>query len=104
MYTINKVIRFDSAKSERNRLERGFSFELAGEFEWETAWVSEDQRRDYGEQRLKAIGLIAGGLYVLVFTARGEALRVISLRKANRRERALYEAQTEADATIGRES
>ena len=104
MYTINPVIRFDPAKSERNRLERGFGFELADEFEWETARVSEDQRRDYGEKRMTAIGLIAGRLHVLVFTPRGETLHVISLRKTNRRDRALYEAQTEADATVGRES
>ena len=104
MYTINKVIRFDPAKSERNRLERGFGFELADEFEWETARVSEDRRRDYGEQRMKAIGLIAGRLHVLVFTPRGEDLHVISLRKANRRERVIYEAQTTTNATVGRES
>jgi uncharacterized DUF497 family protein len=55
-------------------------------FEWETARVVEDTRRDYGETRLQVLALLDGRLYAAVVTPRGEDLRVISLRKANRRE------------------
>jgi len=62
------------------------SFDLVERFEWETARVVEDTRRDYGETRLQVLALLDGRLYAAVVTPRGEDLRVISLRKANRRE------------------
>ena len=45
----------------------------------------------YGEVRLQARGLINGRLYVIAFTQRGGNLRLISLRKANKREQVLWE-------------
>jgi uncharacterized DUF497 family protein len=86
-------ISFDPRKNERNIAERGLSFELVEEFEWDSALVVEDARRDYGEQRFQALGLIADRLHALVFTPRAGRVHVISLRKANRREVRLYEAQ-----------
>lgn len=73
--------------------ERGLSFELVEEFEWDSALVVEDVRRDYGERRFQALGMIKGRLHALVFTPRAGRVHVISLRKANRREIRLYEAQ-----------
>ena len=84
-------ITFDPAKNERNIHERGLSFELAAEFDLESAVTTEDNRQEYGENRFRSLGFIGSELYALVFTVRGEALRIISLRKANRRERVLYE-------------
>jgi uncharacterized DUF497 family protein len=75
-------ISFDPRKNERNIAERGLSFELV-----------EDVRRDYGERRFQALGMITGRLHALVFTPRAGRVHVISLRKANRREIRLYEAQ-----------
>jgi uncharacterized DUF497 family protein len=86
-------ISFDPRKNKRNVAERGLSFELVEEFEWDSALVVEDSRRDYGEQRFQALGLIAGRLHALVFTPRAGRVHVISLRKANRREVRQYEAQ-----------
>lgn len=86
-------ISFDPRKNERNIAERGLSFELVEEFEWDSALVVEDARRDYGELRFQALGLIADRLHALVFTPRAGRVHVISLRKANRREVRLYEAQ-----------
>ncbi|MGB7739324.1 MAG: BrnT family toxin [Steroidobacteraceae bacterium] len=86
-------ISFDPRKNERNIAERGLSFELVEEFEWDSALVVEDARRDYGERRFQALGLIADRLHALVFTPRAGRVHVISLRKANRREVRLYEAQ-----------
>ena len=54
--------------------------------EWETAVVFPDERTDYGEGRVAAIGYIGQRLYVVIFTDRGEERRIISLRKANARE------------------
>ena len=86
-------ISFDPRKNERNIAERGLSFELVEEFEWDGALVVEDARRDYGERRYQALGLIADRLHAVVFTPRAGRVHVISLRKANRREVRLYEAQ-----------
>lgn len=86
-------ISFDPRKNERNIAERGLSFELVEELEWDSALVVEDVRRDYGERRFQALGLITGRLHALVFTPRAGRVHVISLRKANRRESRLYEAQ-----------
>lgn len=48
--------------------------------------IRQDTRRDYGEQRVVAYGLIRGRMHVCVYTLRGDAHRIISLRRANRRE------------------
>ena|SRR5271166_3779968 len=88
-------VSFDPAKSERNQRERGLSFELVDRLDWSTALVKEDERRDYGETRLLVFGLIDQRLHVAVVTPRGEDLRVISLRKANRKEERLYGQETQ---------
>jgi uncharacterized DUF497 family protein len=88
------AISFDSAKNERNVAIRGISFERAVAFEWDSALIVEDTRKDYGERRFQALGLIDGRLHVLVFTPRADRTHVISLRKANGREVRRYEAQT----------
>ncbi len=84
-------IEFDPEKNDRNVRERGISFEQARDFEWDGALVWRDTRRDYSEERFIALGLIGERLHSLVFTARGDAVRIISLRKANRREELRYE-------------
>ena len=87
-------IKYDPRKCERNIQERGLSFERVNDFEFETAWFVEDRRRDYGETRIRAFGYLDSRLHALVFTVTGEVLRVISLRRANRREVKRYEAAT----------
>lgn len=52
-----------------------------------------DTRRDYGEVREVGLGVIGDRLYCVVFTQRGDTMRIISLRKANSREIELYESQ-----------
>jgi hypothetical protein len=59
-------------------------------FDWDSATVEVDSRREYGETRLVAYGTLDGRLTVLVFTHRGENVRVISWRKANLREIKAY--------------
>jgi uncharacterized DUF497 family protein len=52
--------------------------------------VAIDDRKDYGEVRYRAFGVIDARIYVLVFTARGAQTRIISLRRANAKERQNY--------------
>ncbi len=87
------AITYDPAKNERNIAERGISFDRADDFEWSSALVVEDTRKDYGERRFQALGLIEGRLHMLVFTPRIGDAHIISLRKANKREVKRYEAQ-----------
>jgi len=87
-------ISFDSAKSEKNVLVRGVPFEWAADFAWDGARIVEDLRKDYGERRFQALGLIGDRLHMMVFTPRAHKVHVISLRKANKREVKRYEAQT----------
>lgn len=87
------AITYDPEKNERNIVERGISLDRAADFEWSSALVVEDTRKDYGEPRFQALGFIAERLHLLVFTPRRGDLHVISLRKANRREVKRYEAK-----------
>lgn len=64
----------------------GVSLADADGFEWETAVVREDARKQYAEPRFEAKGYIGDRLHVMVFCLRVQTLRVISLRKANPRE------------------
>ncbi|MBN4667222.1 BrnT family toxin [Pandoraea nosoerga] len=85
---------FDPTKDQSNREKHGLSLALAEAFEFETALIEIDDRRDYAEERFVALGLIDTRVHVMVFTVRGEAIRVISLRKANRREVKRYDDET----------
>jgi uncharacterized DUF497 family protein len=55
----------------------------------------EDSRFDYGEERLISLGLLAGRVVIIAHAPRGEARRVISMRKANRREQEIYHKRLE---------
>jgi uncharacterized protein len=82
-------IEFDPLKSDRNLEERGIPFSLVAEFDWESA--IQDRSDRHGEQRTIAVGLIGDRVHVLIYTKRSEILRVISLRRANKREVTRYE-------------
>ena len=82
---------WDNAKSERCLRDRGFSFaDVLSAFLDPDRWVEHDDRRDYGEERIRLYGRVAGRLFVIVYTRRGAVVRVISARKANARERGRY--------------
>jgi len=86
---------WNDAKNARNIRERGLDFALAKTFDWDTALIIEDTRQDYGEPRWRAMGKIGNKLYALVYTLRGDTIRIISLRRANSREEAFYEETQE---------
>ena len=77
---------WDEAKRAANLAKHGLDFDAARRFTWDGAVVVEDQRRDYGERRLRAYGTIDGLLCAITFTTRGETVRVISLRRAHGKE------------------
>jgi uncharacterized protein len=79
-------IDYDPAKNAKNIRERGLDFALVADFEWDSAEIIEDTRKNYGETRLSATGIISGRAYVLVFKPLEGGIRVISFRKANKRE------------------
>ena len=83
-------VTFDPAKDAANLAKHGGSLTEAAGFEWGTAVVWPDTRRDYGEARMVALGYIGLRIMALVFVDRPPEQpterRIISLRKANSRE------------------
>ena len=77
------------ANLERHKVD----FATAIDFEWDTALETIDDRYEYGEKRWVTIGFIRKKLHVMVYTIRGNKIRIISLRKANRRESKYYEKE-----------
>ncbi len=74
-------------KDEKSIDKHNVSLSEVEDVEWETAVIREDTRKQYAEQRFKATGFIDGRLlHVMVYCLRGDACRIISLRKANARE------------------
>jgi uncharacterized protein len=83
---------WDRAKSRRNEVERGLPFELSV-FLFDGPTVERvDDRRSYGELRIRALGRVGDVTLHCVYTQRGEVRRIISLRYANRKERDAYRA------------
>jgi uncharacterized protein len=87
-------IDFDPIKNAKNIQERGLSFERVSEFDFETAHYLIDTRSDYGEIRYRALGFLEQRLYALVFVQIVGGIRVISFRKANKRELKHYETKS----------
>ncbi len=79
-------IEFDPVKDVANQTKHGVALSMAGELDGEAALVWIDDRFEYGETRMIALAPKTGILYYVAFVDRGEARRVISLRRANRRE------------------
>jgi uncharacterized DUF497 family protein len=83
-------ITYDLAKREWTLRERGLDFERAAEVFAGPTFDREDIRHDYGEARIITIGFLLARMIVLVWTPRGNDRHVISMRKANEREKAQY--------------
>jgi uncharacterized DUF497 family protein len=86
VYTIVRRFEFDPVKDAVNRRKHGCSFADALALDWPSLAVIEDRRMDYGERRWRGMGDIGERLHCVVFTVRNDAIRIISLRRANRRE------------------
>jgi len=79
-------IEFDPTKDVSNQLKHGVSLAMAAELDWDAAWVWVDERFDYNEMRMIALAPKTEILYCVAFVDRGDVRRIISLRRANRRE------------------
>ncbi len=78
---------WNEAKSEACYEKRGFDFAYVTKAFLDPNRVIEpDIRRDYGEERYRLQGYINGRLYVVTYTLRHGAIRIISAHKANQRE------------------
>lgn len=78
---------WDEAKHLRNERERGFGFDYASEIFQGTPieWI--DDRFDYGETRVRAIGQVGSNVLHVVSTDREDVRWIISARRASRKER-----------------
>jgi uncharacterized protein len=79
-------IEFDPVKDAGNRAKHGISLTLAAELDWDAALVWVDDRFAYAEFRMIALAPTTGTLYYVAFVDRASVRRIISLRRANRRE------------------
>ena len=80
---------WDEAKSAHYARERGLPFSLARRL-FDGPTVEAVDQRDWGETRVKAVGVIDGHAFVVVYTDRGSVRRLISFRDADLKERAVY--------------
>lgn len=83
-------IEFDPSKRQMTLEDRGLDTADAGRVFEGDHLIIEDDRLDYGEPRYITIGFLDERMVALVWAPRGEAIRIISMRKANDREQALY--------------
>ena len=84
------MFEWDEAKSKTNHKKHGVHFDAVWEMDWGSVVRIPDERFEYGETRIAAIGEIKDRLHVCIYTERGSNYRIISLRKANERERKDY--------------
>jgi uncharacterized DUF497 family protein len=82
---------WDDAKKRTNFAKHGLAFEDA-ELVFSGPCVTfQDDRFDYGEKRYITLGSLAGRVVVIAHSPRDEGMRIISMRKANRREQKIYQ-------------
>jgi len=81
---------WDIDKNATNIAKHGIDFEIAKEI-FSEIWLSKrDKRKDYGEERFIALGLLAEFVLLAVYTRRGNKMRPIFVRRANTEERKIY--------------
>jgi uncharacterized DUF497 family protein len=85
------MIEWDEAKNRSNFIRHGLDFEDAEKVFAGPCVTFTDDRFEYGEERLITLGLLAGRVVVIAHAPRDDNTRIISMRKANRREQNIYE-------------
>jgi uncharacterized protein len=88
---------WDEAKNRKNLAKHGLSFEDAAQVFSGSCVTFEDDRFDYGEERLITLGLLAGRLVVIAHAPGDEGTRIISMRKGSRREQKIYQERLGTD-------
>lgn len=82
---------WDENKNETNIERHGIDFYDAHLIFAHPMLIKADTRKDYGERRLVGLGLLFEVAIVIVFTKRADNIRVISIRRANKNERKIYQ-------------
>ena len=88
------IFEWDEEKSERCLRDGGFDFAFSARLFGGAHLAYQDDRKDYGEARVRAVGEIDGNNYAVIYTDRNGVRRIISSRPASRQERqqwALFE-------------
>ena len=84
-YTFAMEFEWDDAKSNDCFLRRGFDVAYAIRAFLDANRINgRDRHWDYGEDRYRLLAAIEGRVFVLIYTMRGSAMRIISARKANK--------------------
>ena len=90
---------WDNQKNSANIAKHGIDFEFAKEI-FSGIWISKpDNRKDYGESRFIALGGLEEFVLLAVYTLRGQRIRLISVRLANKEERSIYYGYIERRTT-----
>lgn len=85
------VFEWDAEKAAANRIKHGISFELAAHVFYDPSRIDRyDDRENYGEERFLTIGLVGQMALIVAYTMRGDTIRIISARKADRHEQGIY--------------
>ena len=82
---------FDSTKSEANKRKHGIDF-VAAQALWNDPDFVEIPAKVTGESRFLVIGRISGKHWSSVVTYRGDSIRIISVRRSQKNEVAIYES------------
>jgi uncharacterized DUF497 family protein len=82
---------WDEDKRRANYRKHGLDFRDAEKVFAGITIKAEDKRQDYGEKRLISLGRLEDVAVVIVHTERGDRTRIISMRRANQKERRTYE-------------
>ncbi len=90
MYNINMKFEWDDDKNSSNKTKHGIDFETAKEL-----WLDENRleiRVPYPiEDRWIVIGKLQRKIWTAIYTIRSESVRIISVRRARKKEEELYE-------------
>jgi uncharacterized protein len=86
-------ITFNRAKREQTLRERGIDFNDARHVFAGRTVDRKDDRADYGEVRMQTVGYLNGRMMMIVWTQRGVARRIISMRKCNAKEQKKFRVQ-----------
>jgi uncharacterized protein len=84
-------VTFDPAKRQAALDDRGLDFVDAEIVFGGLTLTVQDTRKDYGEDRFQTVGYLAGRMVMVVWTPRGQARHVMSMRKCNEREQTIYQ-------------
>ena len=94
-YSVSSIVEFewDAAKHSKALRERGIGFDDGARIFERPVLIWEDARRNYGEARFMAVGETDGDILHVAFTRRGDVVRIISVRRASRKEAQLWLSQ-----------